>query len=68
MGLSMNGKGIISNICDHSLSFRSYVFSHFKRTSNHFAHNIASLPIVLGDYKVWRHSLLPLFCNPDIGL
>ena len=58
-------EGIILDIIDISREFSSCIFSHTRRSVNSCAHNMARLATVLGDYKVWRNSLPPSFCNPD---
>ena len=47
-------KGIISDIIRYSQLHVISRFSHIRRTSNGFAHNMAKIPTRIGDYKAWR--------------
>ncbi|XWS53981.1 hypothetical protein CRYUN_Cryun10bG0048000 [Craigia yunnanensis] len=59
----------VSNISDVLNLFIHYDFSsfyHTNRNSNGCTHNLVKIPSSLGEYKVWRNSLPPSFCNPDL--
>ena len=60
--------GIISDILDFSLEDGSCIFTHVRRTSNVLAHNLASLPCETGEHLIWRDSLPPGICNPDLTI
>ena len=56
------------DIRDRAKAFQTCVLRHIRRSANCLVHNIAGLPTMVGDYNVWRQSLPPSVCNPDIGL
>ena len=54
-------ESIILDILEISREFWSCKFSHTRRSANSFAHNMARLGTVLGDFYVWRNSWPPIF-------
>ena len=50
-----------------SLEYNSYSFSHVRKSKNGCAHNITKVSCELRDKIIWRNTLPPIFCNPDVG-
>ena len=61
-------ESIISDIVDNSVSFGQCCFKHIRRSANKCAHNVAKLQCELNNSFVWRNSIPPSLCNPDLLL
>ena len=59
-------ESLIMDIIGLSLKYNSCNFSQVRRLANGCAHNIAKISCELWDKIIWRNSLSPSFCNPDV--
>ena len=57
---------IISDIVDMASSYDQCSFKHTRRTANMCAHNVAKLHCELDNSLVWRNTVPPSLCNPDL--
>ena len=58
--------GVISEVLRLSLQYEFSRFSHISKVTNGCAHNLTKIPCNMGEHKVWRNSLPPSFCNPNL--
>ncbi|XWS20726.1 hypothetical protein CRYUN_Cryun31cG0127300 [Craigia yunnanensis] len=57
--------GIVVDILSLLKDLTCHSFRHIRRIANGCAHNMAKLFNAIGDYRVWRDELPPMFCNPN---
>ena len=58
---------IILDIIHVAQHYTGRQFCHISRLTNKCAHMLTKIPCHLGDYKIWKNSLSPSFCNPNLS-